>query len=76
MWLWDAVLVGRKMASFDDTRTLMRIKKVVPITSWDAASKHMESWEVFCAVFLGYAYFITVNWGMAVRASATPTIFT
>ena len=39
--------------SFSDTGTLLDRKKVVPITSLDAASKHIKAWDVVCTLLLG-----------------------
>ena len=49
---WDAVLGDNTSTSFTDTGTLLGRQKVVPVTSWDATSKQIEAWTVFCKVFL------------------------
>ena len=29
-------------------------QKIYSVSRWDAASKHLEYWTVFCSIFLGY----------------------
>ena len=53
--LWDAVLGDNTFTYFSDTGTILGRKKVAPVAIWDAASKHIKDWTVFCTVLLGDA---------------------
>ena len=50
---WYKILGGGTLTSFADTSLRMGKQKVAPITGWDEASPQLETWAVFCTVFLG-----------------------
>ena len=50
---WDVTLGGGTLTSFTDTILLIGEQKVSPITGWDKAASQLETWAVFCTVFLG-----------------------
>ena len=50
---WDTILSGGTLISLLDTSLMMERQKVDPITGWEEAASLMESWELFCTVFLG-----------------------
>ena len=52
---WDSFLVYDTFTSFADMGSLLGLQKVVPVSIWDAASKQLELWTGFCAIFLGDA---------------------
>ena len=47
------ILGGVTLTSFVDTSLLMGEQKVAPIAEWDEAESQIESWAVFCTLFLG-----------------------
>ena len=49
----NSILGSGYLTSFADTILLLSKQQVEPVTSWESAEKQLESWEVFCHVFLG-----------------------
>ena len=52
---WDAILGGGALTFIAYTSLMLVKQKAEPLTSWEEAEKQLESWGVFCHVFLGDA---------------------
>ena len=52
MSITDTVLGGGTLTYFTDTSLMMVLQKVSHITGWDEAASQLETWILFCDVFL------------------------
>ena len=68
---WESIRGGGTITSFVDTSLLLEKQRVKLVTSWEAAEKQLESWGVFCHIFLGAASVQPVTYEVCTLAEET-----